>query len=330
MAGGNSPPYASPVFYPFSQPDDGDYSDYRPVLSADAASMIFERTFSADPGQTKLYIADLATNDVKPLVNIASLRPDWCWNRANNGSLSVGPVAFSNDNGIYVLAGTNLTLLPNTSGMIYPAWYPNCRYLAVDVGQNSQIKGEQLTAQIDAVTGVVIAAPLANKRVWAGFPSVNQVDPNLVSFAGQFIGNSNYYNQDINYTWVTDRSRTPPEVMPMDRAAPAGPGFLQQFQARAGSWSPDGKWFAFESNRSCSSLEGSTYAIFIQDARGQRPAMQVTSCDWNANHPKWFPPASTGGRTMLIAALAQPVQSTGQSAPFHIAALDVTAFVQAR
>jgi hypothetical protein len=77
-------------------------------------------------------------------------------------------------------------------------------------------------------------------------------------------------------------------------------------------------------------LEGSTYVIFIQDARDQRPAMQVTSCDWNANHPKWFPPASTGGRTMLIAALAQPVQSTGQSAPFHIAVLDVTAFVQAR
>ena len=78
------------MFYPFSQPDDGDYSDYRPVLSADAASMIFERTFSADPGQTKLYIADLATNDLKPLVNIASLRPDWCWNRANDGSLKRG------------------------------------------------------------------------------------------------------------------------------------------------------------------------------------------------------------------------------------------------
>jgi Tol biopolymer transport system component len=63
----------------------------------------------------------------------------------------------------------------------------------------------------------------------------------------------------------------------MDRKAPAGPGFLQQFQARAGWWSPDGKWFAFESNRSCNNIDGVTYAIFIQDADGAKPATQVTS-----------------------------------------------------
>ena len=68
-------------------------------------------------------------------------------------------------------------------------------------------------------------------------------------------------------------------------------------------WSPDAKWFAFESNRSCDNIDGLTYAIFIQDAKGKKPAMQVTSCEWNANHPKWFPPGSTGGKTMLIAAL---------------------------
>jgi WD40-like Beta Propeller Repeat len=211
--------------------------------------------------------------------------------------------------------------------MVYPAWYPNCRYLAVEVGQNPQVSGEHVTALINAATGVVVAAPLANDKVWAGFASVNQADPNLVAFAGQFIGSSNYYNQDINYAWVTDRSHVPPIVEPLDRKAPAGPGFLQQFQARAGWWSPDGKWFAFESNRSCDEIDGLTYAIFIQAADGARPAMQVTSCDWNANHPKWFPPGTTGGKTMLIAAISAPTQSGG-STPYHIATLDVTAFVR--
>jgi WD40-like Beta Propeller Repeat len=147
-----------------------------------------------------------------------------------------------------------------------------------------------------------------------------------VAFAGQFIGQSNYYNQDINYAWVTNRSQLPPTVAPLDQAAPAGPGFLQKYQARAGWWSPDGKWFAVESNRSCDQIDGSTYAIFIQPADGAQPAVQVTSCDWNANHPKWFPPGSTGGKTLLIAALAQP--SDPPSTPYHIATLDITAFVE--
>ena len=151
------------------------------------------------------------------------------------------------------------------------------------------------------------AAPLADNTVWAGFPSVNQANPSLVAFAGQFIGNSNYYNHDINYALVTDRSRLPPVVL-LDDMAPADPGFLQQFQARAGWWSPDGKWFAFESNRSCDQIDGLNYAIFTQPADGAQ-AMRVMSRDWNANHPKWFPPGSTGGKVMLIAAIAEPAQS---------------------
>jgi hypothetical protein len=333
IANDNNPPYAAPIFYPFSQPDASDYSDYRPVLNADATFVVFERTFADAPNDTKLYIANLATNTVQRLVDVDSERPDWCWNRATS-SLTTGPLAFSNSDGIYIvnvadaLNGAKPKLRSDTAGMVYPSWYPDCRSLAVDVGQNVQVSGERLTAQIDAHTGKVLAAPLANDEVWAGFPSVNQANPNLVAFAGQFIGASNYYNELLNYTWVTDRSRNPPLVAPMDRRAPAGPGFFQQFQARAGWWSPDAKWFAFESNRTCDDIDGLTYAIFIQDANGKKPAMQVTSCEWNANHPKWFPPGSTGGKTMLIAALAQP--SANPFGPYHTATLDVTAFVARR
>jgi hypothetical protein len=175
LAGEGVPPFATPNFYAFSEPNDNGFSDYRPVLNADATAVVFERTFAYNPNFTRLYIANLTNHpaQVRPLVGVSSLRPDWCWNQSSGG-LSTGLIAFSNDDGVYVLSGRHLTLLPNTTGMVYPAWYPNCQYLAVDVGQNPQVSGERETALISAVTGVVVAAPLANNQVWAGFPSVTK------------------------------------------------------------------------------------------------------------------------------------------------------------
>jgi hypothetical protein len=71
-----SPPYATPTFYPFSESDASDYSDYRPVLNADATVVIFERTFTDNANFTQLYTADLATNVVQQFVNIEGARPD--------------------------------------------------------------------------------------------------------------------------------------------------------------------------------------------------------------------------------------------------------------
>ena len=300
----------------FLLPENSEVNDYRPVLNAEGTMMIFERNPTAMPNDIKLYSADLATMNVQPFVNIPSTRADWCSNRSAGG-FTDGPVAFSNANGIYrVDPGGLAVLLPNTMGMIYPSWYPDCQSVAVDV------TGAQVTAKIDATTGQVITSPLANDRVWAGFPSVNQAIPTLVAFAGQFNRESNYYNQDLNYVWVTDASTGRPRVAPLDRHAPRGPAFKQIFQARAGWWSPDGKWFAFESNRACNDINGQTYAIFIQDASGNSPAMQISNCQsWNVQHPKWFPPRNDG-KVFLIAA----VQATS-GGPFRIASFDVTAFV---
>lgn len=324
-AQGNSPAPASPKFLlaPF-YPNPG-FSDYRPVLNADGTAVIFERTFAGNP-VTTLYIAKISTGQVQPLVPFASFRADWCWLKSANGGLTSGPVAFSNTQGIYranvssiTLLATQVSLLGHTGGMIYPSWYPDCSFIAADVGADKT----QVTAQINALTGQTLIPVLANDTVWAGFPSVNQVNPNLIAFAGQYKGGSNYYNQDLNYVWVTNRSTDPPAVAPFDQQAPAGPGFLQTFQARAGWWSPDGNWFAFESNRICEQEDGQTYAIFIQDAAGANPAMQVSDCSWNVQHPKWFPPGTTGGKTFLIAAVAP----SGLTQNFAIASFDVSAFV---
>ena len=179
------------------------------------------------------------------------------------------------------------------------------------------------------MTGQIIRSVLGSATVWAGFASVNQTTPNLVAFAGQFNGGSSYYNQDLNYVWVTDTSTGRPRVAPLDRHAPRGPSFQQRFQARAGWWSPDGQWFAFESNRACNNVNGQTYAIFLQDASGTRPAMQVSDCSkWNVQHPKWFPPRKDG-KVFLIAAVqaAQGSSQTCPPAPFRIASFDVTQLV---
>jgi hypothetical protein len=206
------PPLVEPHFLLPANPD---VNDYRPVVNAEGTRVIFERNPTASPNDIKLYSLDLSTGDVQPFVTFASTRADWCWDRSG-GQLTSGPVAFSNETtGIWTVAtGGQPVHVPNTEGMIYPSWYPDCGHLAVDV------TGPQVTAEIDATTGTVIASPLANETVWAGFPSVNQTNPNLIAFAGQFNGESNYYNQDLNYVWVTDRSTVPPAVAPLDRKAP--------------------------------------------------------------------------------------------------------------
>ena len=225
--------FVAPNFLLAENPD---VNDYRPVLNAEGTTVVFERNPTSTPNDVKLYSADLATGKVQSFVNFASTRPDWCWNRSGGGFTS-GPVAFSSGNGIYrVDPGALPVLLPNTAGMIYPSWYPDCQKLAVDV------TGAQMTAEIDAMTGQILRSSLGDERVWAGFPSVNQTRPNLVAFAGQFNRESPYYNQDLNYIWVTDTSIGRPRVAPLDRHAPRGPAFKQKFQARAGWWSPDGKW----------------------------------------------------------------------------------------
>jgi hypothetical protein len=310
------PPLVPPVFYSFSTPA---ASDYRPVVNATGSAVIFERTPTATPNAAStLYIATIGSATAKPFVTKPGARADWCWRRSSSGSLSIGPVAFSAGEGIYRVDadGSHLRLLGNTAGMVYPSWYPDCTYLAVDV------TGQQVTAAISATTGATLVPRLADPTVWAGFPSVDQADPLRIAFAGQFNALANYYDQDLNYAWITDRSVSPPRVLPLDRRAPRGASFLQIYQARAGWWSPDGRWFAFESNRICSQIDGTTYAIFMQDARGTKPAMQVSGCKWNAQHPKWFPPGTNGGRTLLIAAVAKAA-----GGPFAIASFDVSAFV---
>jgi Tol biopolymer transport system component len=105
-------------------------------------------------------------------------------------------------------------------------------------------------------------------------------------------------------------------VRPLDRQANVTGTFRPEFQGRAPWFSPDGKWIAFESTRA--DPKGELYAIFIQSARGDGPAWQVTDTKWNANHAKFYP---DGQR--LVATLLQKPGGTRRG----LVMLDVSAFV---
>jgi hypothetical protein len=303
----NSIPFANPVFlmtYPVAA------SDYRPVVNSTATGLIFERTIK---GLRQLYRLDLTSPTATPSLLIPdwpeeSARPDWSW--------QTGQIVYMNNNGIYLYSNPK-TVLPNTNKMSYPTWYPDGATLAV---YNNRVHAPALpiprTSTID-LTGKVLDPLLGNKKTWAGFPSVNQVSPNLIAFAGQPVQPAPVtYNQNKNYIWLLDTSTTPHTVKTLSPNAPKT--FNPNFQGRAPWYSPDGKWIAFESNRFNAS---GLYSIFIQIADGSKPAVRVTDPGWNANHTKWYPDGKHLVVTVLQKKGAAPNSNRG------IASLDVTAFV---
>ena len=291
----------------YSQNDS--FYDYRPVFNSTATTVIFERTIN---GITKLYSLDLTNPSATPVLafpalKAQSMRPDWSW--------QTGVVAFENNNGIY-LSSKPIQPIPNTTKMVYPTWYPDGATLAV---YNNRKHNPPLpiprTSKID-LSGKVLQPILATNNIWAGFPSVNQKNSNLIAFAGQVVIPNTKYNQNTNYIWLLDTSTTPPAVRTLDPGIPKKP-FDAKYQGRAPWYSPDGNWIAFESTRSNSLGLAS---IFIQKADGSTPAVQVTDQKWDANHPKWYP-----NGTELVAAVRQfpDTKDTNRG----IAKLDVSAFV---
>jgi len=106
-------------------------------------------------------------------------------------------------------------------------------------------------------------------------------DSKQIAFAGQRnIGRA--YDQSKNQIWLLDDHG----LLHTLEESPA--------QGRAPSWSPDGAWLAFESNRGGTDT---LYAAFIikRDGTGLR---RVSDYELGANHPVWSP----DGQSLVVAA----------------------------
>lgn len=302
-----SPPLVAPEFV---MSYDGMVSDYRSAVDASGQYLVFERARAGSSAFT-LQLYELGgsaePSPFAPKLQ-TSTRPDWCW--------LTGEVAFNNDQGIWITPRPltpGASLLPDTAGMIYPAWCSDGSALLV-MNEQSTASPRPCTSQI-STAGVIITPVMANDTLWGGMPAVDPVNGARYAFAGQLIHGQSAYDQDRNYIWLVDATTDPVTIRPLDQHAPPSGPFDPAFQGRAPWWSPDGQWVAFESDRA---NPGGLYAIYIQDSAGAYPAMQVLDTCWNANHAKWFPSG-----TQLIATVEQTPGATVRG----LASLDVSAFV---
>ena len=247
-----------------------DAVDLWPCFSPDGQTVLFSR--SSDQGRTwSLYVVGSGGGAPREFaavpLPVSGTRPSW--SRAND------VIAFTGESA----EGTATLWLINADGSVprrvesaglsenvyYPSWYPNGkRLVVVDFagGEGGVLKVVDIQRKL--------AVPLTTRdEVLAGMPRVAP-DGNTIVFAGQS-NRGQSYDQMMNTIWVLDhwgRRRA-----------------LDASQGRAPSWSPDGNWIAFESDRGSPNHE---YAAFIVHRRGG-PARQVTPYELNANHPVWSP-----------------------------------------
>jgi hypothetical protein len=327
--------------YLMQYPQTPSVNDYRCVVNAAGTQVIFERSPYATSAVAKndadLYILDLTPNSQpSKFLNAPNMplpahsdRPDWSWQTGGlvifnwigpDGSLQVGLA--TND-------GSTVQPLKHTHNMSYPTWFPDWSLAVMD--HDKAASPNPSTSKID-MDGKMRQRALAGSTLLAGMPSVNQQSPNLIAFAGQFVGSPPVkYDQDRNYIWVVDLSTR--AVAPLEGSGLSSGPFQPAYQGRAPWWSPDGNWVVFESYRAdpppANNGKG-MYAIYLFDySAANATAVQLTDPMYDMNHAKWYPNGFNGveGDQTLVVAAYQPDGGGGAALPYGIASLDVSSFI---
>ena len=282
---------------------EGDFTDYRPAIGPDGEKVVFERSFN---GETQLYmVQDLQGSSPEPLLPqhgaFAQTRPDWNW------VTDMIALNISNDQGIVSIYtvnadGSYLTKIADTERYNYAQW----AVLSPDsdngfVVMNSSDLGDPKSTLIDSVGSIIPGYKDMNGRdangkdVFGGMPAVFPGQSTLIAFAGQSKWTpETRYNQNRNYIFLNTENSGVFNSSPMESSASITT-FDPNFQGRAPSISPDGKFIAFESTRNLG------YSIYLFNlSEPDNPAIQLTDTTIapNAQHPKFSP----DGRRLIFCA----------------------------
>ena len=314
--------------------------DYRCVVNAAGTAVIFERSVlksAGDFGDPQLYLLDLTQSGTTPSSFIQdqyieiSDRPDWCW-RTGQVAFNFGPDIWV---GVVDSSGGNFRSLgAQTARMNYPTWFPDGKTLAVEnyAASTQPNPGPSYplpnTTTINSSTGVIFTPDLEGPDLWAGMPSVNPVNPNLIAFAGQPVSGSTY-NQDMNYIYVMDTSSSEGAGRRSSSERLATGPFNPNYQGRAPWWSPDGKWVVFESNRPSQYEANGLYAIYLyrirrlRTRRSRSPARSTIATTRNGFRTASLadPPAPF---QLIVASWQSARQSDPPTGPYGLSSLDLT------
>lgn len=243
-------------------------TDYWPAFSPDGSTIVFSRT--TNQKQWELFKVSVSGGPAMALARtplpVSATRPRW--------SMATDAIAFtattadghdqiwtikSNGTGARLVYGDGIAL-----HLFYPDWSPDGKSLILSATQPQVIqRASLLTGKVQALTNPDVILP--------GMASVSP-DGREIVFAGQrALGE--VYDQNNNMLWLIDAKGA---LAPVERTPQQG---------RAPSWSPDGRWIAFESDRGSSD---GRYAVFLirRDGTG---LVQVTDYLFNAGHPVFSP-----------------------------------------
>lgn len=254
--------------------DDPKAKDYWHCFSADGSRIIFSRSY--DGQRNELQVVPVHGGAVVPFLKkpfeLEATRPSTSISGQivftatdTKGKASVWTVGKDGNDPQQVITHN----MPGNP--LYPSWYPHEKQLLVVAYQGNS---GGVLVKVDLNTGNTAVLPdLTSLR--CGMPSVSP-DGKAVVFAGQKkVTGEQTYNQKLNSIWLWQDDKQPVQ--------------LDTCQGRAPSWSPDGRWVAFEST---SGGANGLYAIFIISREGKN-LQRITDYQWNANHPVWSPDGNT-------------------------------------
>ena len=244
-------------------------TDYWPCFSPDGKRVVFSR--SVDGGKTwDLFVVPsaggVARRFARDPLPVSATRAHWS---RRDGSIAFTGTTAEGVSETWIIDGEGRRprRVPGdgvSRRVLYPAWYPDGRHLAVlDAGEGA-------LKRIGRDGGAVVALTDPD-RVSPGMARVSP-DGRWIAFAGQKAVEE-APDPAKNAIWLIGPSGV---ARPLERT-PA--------QGRTPAWSPDGRRIAFQSNRES---PNGFHAIFVVNADGT-DVVRLTGYDRDANHPDWSP-----------------------------------------